>query len=133
MLKPLTVEVIVRDPGTLHRCIDCEFIWRDLEDSYPTHEEQALANFEPERAREFERVAHWVANLMERHPYQIHLRVIDAVSLEGIAKAKQFGVNFHPAVIVNHQSLYTSDRLDEAGEVIDELLGQKESRLHPAD
>ncbi len=132
MEKLLTVEVIVRDPGTLHRCIECEFIWRDLEDSYPTHEERALANFEPERAREFERVAHWVAELMERHPDQIHMRVIDAVSLEGVAKSKQFGIKYCPVVIVNHQSLYTTDTLAEANEVIDELLGQKERHLNPA-
>jgi hypothetical protein len=71
-----------------------------------------------------------VADLQEKYPNQIHLHIIDAISVEGITKSRQFGVNYHPVVIINHQSLYTLSMLDEASEVIDEILSPQHQKVN---
>jgi hypothetical protein len=124
MEKVISVEIIAFSPSLLYHCVDCETVWREIETTPHTHLEQAVANLPPDLAYEFREVSEWIAELLDRYPGQIHLRIIDAISVEGVAKSKQYGINFYPAIIVDHHFVFSEGMLNQAAIEIDRIIGE---------
>ncbi len=102
--------------------MDCEIVWGDVEPTHIAHLERAVASLPRETAQDYLHFSQWVMRLMERYPGLVNLRIIDAISVEGIAKSHQFGINFYPAVIINHHALYSWQNLDRADQAIEEIV-----------
>jgi hypothetical protein len=122
MGKIIPVDIIVFNPSILYRCVDCETIWREIETTHPTHMDMAVANLPTDLAHEYRVVSEWVAQTLDRFPNQIHLRVVDAISVEGVAKSTQYGINFYPAVVIDHHFVFSEGKLDQATEEISRML-----------
>lgn len=120
------VEIIAHNPATLYRCVDCEKVWHELEKVPHTHLEQAIASLPPGLAYEYRVVAEWIAELLDRFPHHIHLHVVDAVSVEGVKRSAEYGINFYPAVIINRHYVFSEGMLDQATEEIARLIEQNQ-------
>ncbi len=125
---PLTVEVILFNPEIFGRCMDCELIWGEEKENIvlPTHLEQAVAGLPKDIAEDYINFAQWIYHLQDSYGRDVKVRIIDAISIEGVAKSSQFGINYYPAVIVNHRKLYSWQNLEEASEEIESLMREVE-------
>ncbi len=124
MERPLTVEVIIFNPAVFNRCMDCEIVWGESEPMRHQHLEMALSNLPRETAQDYLHFSQWVMKLLDLYPDLVDVRIIDAISVEGITKSSQFGINYYPAVIINHSQLYSWQNLDEAEAHIQHIIDE---------
>ncbi len=126
LLRPLAVDIILFNPAAFNRCMDCEFIWSEMEPMHREHLEAAVATLSREEARDYMHFSKWINSLLDRYPNHVDVRIIDAISVEGITKSRQFGINYYPAVIINHCKLYSWQNLDEANMEIERIMSEYE-------
>jgi hypothetical protein len=122
MVRPLSIEVILFNPAVFNRCMDCEIVWAGEEPTHHQHLEIAVSHMPREVAQDYLDFSHWVMALLDRYPEQVDVRIIDAISVEGVAKSTQFGINYYPAVIINHNQLYSWQNLDQAVIEIERIM-----------
>lgn len=126
MNEELSVEVIVPNPVAFYECMDCETIWGEHDYTHYEHRKRAVQNFTRSEAHEYLNVAAWVVKMQQEYGDLIHVRIIDAISLEGMAKSNLYGLNAYPAVVVDHRDVYNVHTLHLASEDIADLICQKE-------
>jgi hypothetical protein len=122
MHKPLMVEIFSDHPLEMHECMNCEIIWSDIEENGHSHQQQSLAHLQGAEALECMRISGWVTNILREYGDQVQVRVIDAVSLEGVVKSAQYGIHACPAVVINHEDVYTAYLLDQASQEVEDLI-----------
>lgn len=124
MNEKLMVEVFAANPSAFNDCMDCDIIWREDPSAYFAHRQKAVMHLDEQKAHEYLNVASWIVNMQQQYETQIHIRIIDVVSLEGMAKSSQYGINAYPAVVIDHRFVYNAHTLDEASEQIARILNR---------
>jgi hypothetical protein len=122
MDKHILVEIIAFDPETIYRCMYCETVWEEKAAAHSVRLEDLVASQPGVQGQAYQEISIWAANLLRDYGDRIILRVIDATSMEGVAKSIQYDINYYPAVIVNRQMQFPEHDLDLAGEAIDRLV-----------
>lgn len=122
MKNVVQVEIIAFAPSTLDQCIYCHSNWEEEEASHAISLKQYLANLSGEHVQEYQEIAVWAAQLLREYGSRIVLRLVDAASMEAVAKSIQFNINYYPAVIVDHHASFPEWELDRATEEIARIL-----------
>lgn len=118
------VEVFASNPHAFYDCMDCDVVWGGFDSARFAHRVKAIAHLSQEEGNEYLNLASWVVQLQEKYGKLVHVRIIDAVSLEGVTKAAQYGLNAYPAVVIDHRCVYTAHALDDANGEIEAILGR---------
>ncbi len=124
--KHLVVEIITFNPEAIHHCMYCETAWEDKSAAHSVRLEDLVANLPGDHGKEVQELSLWAVDLLRRYEDRIILRVIDAASIVGTAKSMQYGINYYPAVLVDHSKAFPEWELEEARAKIDQLLGVTE-------
>jgi hypothetical protein len=122
MNKVVQVEIIAFAPGTLDQCIYCHSSWEEGEASQAVTLKQYLTSLPGDHVREYEEISVWAARLLLDYGSQVVLRLVDAASMEGVAKSLQYNINYYPAVIVDHRAAFPEWELERATAEIEKIL-----------
>ncbi len=122
MDKHILVEILTFDPEAIYHCMYCETVWEEKAASHSVRLEDLVANHPGVSAQELQEISVWAASLLRDYGDRIILRVIDATSMEGVAKSIQYHVDYYPAVIVNRRKQFPEHDLDLASEEIARLV-----------
>jgi hypothetical protein len=98
--RPLMIEIVAYAPTAFYHCTHCEVVWQETGFSRGVREEQAASALPPEMLKDYQAVSDWVRHLVRAYGDRVVLKVIDAVSLEGVWKTTRHGLRRYPAVIV---------------------------------
>lgn len=98
--RPLLVEIVAYAPTAFYHCTHCEVIWQQTGFSQGLHEEQVRSSLPPDIRQDYQTVSDWVRHLLGAHCDRVVIKVIDAVSIEGMWKTIRHGLPRYPAVIV---------------------------------
>jgi hypothetical protein len=74
---------------------------------------------------DYQRVSDWVRQTFRRHCDQVVVKIIDAASIEGFFKSLRYGVHRYPAVIIEGESRFGGNALEEASQAIARRLEEK--------
>ena len=124
MNERLMVEVFAANPMAFNDCMDCDVIWREDTSAYFAHRQKAVLHLSQEEANEYLTLASWIVKVQQQYETLVHIRIIDEVSLEGMAKSAQYGINAYPAVVIDHRFVYNAHILNEASEQIATILNR---------
>jgi hypothetical protein len=100
-MKAVDVQIIAYAPTVFYHCQHCEIAFGELGVGHRAHREQAREALPDDLRREFDDLSVGVHELIERWGNRVHVRVIDAASLEGFWKSLRYRAGRYPAVIVN--------------------------------
>src|SRR3989337_1908707 len=100
METPLLVEIIAYAPTAFYHCTHCEIAWREIQVSNQAHEEQLENSLPKELTNEYLAVSQWVNNVFQRYPDQVVIKLVDAISLEGVWLSLWHRARHYPAVII---------------------------------
>ncbi len=125
MDEPLLVEIIAYAPTAFYHCTHCEVAWREMGKSNQVQKEQLESSLPAELAQEYGAISDWVREITRQHCDKIVIKVIDAVSVEGVLKSLRYGAHRYPAIIVNHREKFMGvQALPLVGQYIHRTLGQ---------
>jgi hypothetical protein len=119
---PLLVEIIAYAPTAFYHCTHCEVIWHHAGLGPAVHTEQVEAGLPDDLARDYAAVGDWVKQIFARHGDRLVVKVVDAASLEGVAKSLRYGMRRFPAVIVAGKHKFAGTHFAPVDEVIDRRL-----------
>jgi hypothetical protein len=125
MAEPLMVEIIAYAPTAFYHCTHCEVAWREMGVSNHIHDEQVNASLPTDLALEYQAVSDWVRDVFRRHCDAVVVKVIDAASLEGVAKSVRYHVRRFPAVIIGREARFSGEidhTLQDAAAEVDRRL-----------
>jgi hypothetical protein len=105
------VEVITYAPTVFFHCQHCEVVFGQTGIGARVHRDQARESLPEDLRAEFAQVADWVHRVVERHGSRVHVRVIDAASLQGFWKSWRYGARTYPAVVVDGEERYVGPNL----------------------
>jgi hypothetical protein len=115
------VEIIAYAPTAFYHCTHCEVAWREVGVSNHVHDEQVNASLPADLALEYQAVSDWVHEVFRRHCDAVVVKLIDAASLEGVAKSVRYHVRRFPAFIIGREARFSGEinhtLLDAAAEV----------------
>ncbi len=123
-LKPIMVQVIAYAPTQYFHCRHCEVLWHeaDIASVKKFHDDAAETSIPPELLKEYKAVSEWVIDAVERYGGRVVFKVIDATSLEGLAKSIRYGIRRFPAVVVDGKTKYVGTDLQAAEGLIAQRL-----------
>jgi glutaredoxin len=110
----IRVEVITYAPTVFFHCQHCEVVLGQAGIGARIHRDQARESLPEDLRAEFAHVADWVHQVLERHGPRVHVRVIDAASLQGFWKSLRYGTRTYPAVVVDGEERYMGPNLSLA-------------------
>ncbi len=84
--------------------------------------EQAQSGLPDDLAAEYQAISDWVKRLFDRHGEGVVVKVIDAASLEGVARTLRHGLRRLPAVVVGGRHKFTGTDFRPVDEWIDTRL-----------
>ena len=114
MSKPLLVEIIAYAPTAYYHCTHCEIAWREIGVSNQAHEEQLQSSLPEELTNEYLAVSQWVNDVFQRYRGQVVIKLVDAISLEGVWLSLRHGARRYPAVIIDKRAFAGVDALKSA-------------------
>ncbi|MGH2605024.1 MAG: hypothetical protein ACRDG5_00395 [Anaerolineales bacterium] len=128
MDESLLVEIVAYAPTAFYHCTHCEVVWHHAGIGASIHAEQVDSGLPDDLAQEYRAVSDWVKGLFDDHGEKIVVKVIDAASLEGVARSLRHGLRRFPAVVVagRHKFSGTDFR------AVDEVIRQKLASVQPA-
>jgi hypothetical protein len=101
MEGPLKVEIIAYAPTAFYHCQHCELVWDQTRFSQGVRQEQINSGLPQDLLHEYAAISDWVRQLFARYCDRVAVKVIDAVSVEGVWKSLRYGVHRYPAIIVD--------------------------------
>lgn len=119
---PLLVEVIAYAPTQFFHCQHCEFVWQDIGLGQKLRADQLDSSLPADLIRDYADLSDWVRNLVNRYGDRIAVKVIDAVSLEGVWKSLRYGARRYPAVIIGGKTVRPTGDLAAAEAVLQQSL-----------
>ncbi len=122
MSKPLLVEIIAYAPTAFYYCTHCEIAWREIGMSNQAHEEQLQSGLPEDLKNDYLIVSEWVKDVFRRYRDQVVIKMIDAVSLEGVWLSLRHGARRYPAIIIGKQVFVGIDALKSAETSLGGLL-----------
>ncbi len=100
-MKPVTVKIITYAPTVFYHCQHCELTFQEMGIGERLRRQEAAEALPEDLAREYQRLSDWVRDLVARYGPRIHVRVIDAASIEGVLDSVRHRVFRYPAVVVD--------------------------------
>ncbi|MBI5351727.1 MAG: hypothetical protein HZB50_03720 [Chloroflexi bacterium] len=126
MSKPLLVKIITYAPTAFYHCTHCEIALHEIGISNQAHEEQLQSGLPEDLKNDYLIISEWVRDIFRRYRDQIVIKMVDAVSLEGIWLSLRNGTRHYPAIIIGEQAFVGIDALTPAETSLGGLL-QKQS------
>jgi hypothetical protein len=102
-MKPVSVEVITYAPTVFTHCQHCEVAFGEMGIGERLRRQEAAEALPDDLARDFQALSDWVHGLLERHGGRVHVRVVDAASVEGFVRSLRNRVGRYPAVIIDRK------------------------------
>jgi hypothetical protein len=121
-MKPLRVQVITYAPTVFYHCQHCELTFREMGIGERIRREEAAQALPDDLRREYGAVSTWLHDLAHRFGSRIHVRLVDAASIEGFFKSLIHRARRYPAVIVEGQTKFVGNDLKEAGRVVERYV-----------
>jgi hypothetical protein len=106
-MQPLLEQVITYAPTAFFHCQHCELTFKQVGFGDRVHLEQSRSSLPDDLEDEFHRVAEWVTSLHERYGDRVRVKVIDAMSLEGVWRSLRYGARRYPFVVVDGRLKHT--------------------------
>lgn len=123
--EPMMVEVVsyMLTLETID-CHNCRIAFRDIARQCNLHE-QDMKEYPEDIKRDAIRLSDWVLELSRRYPDQILIKVIDALSPQGIYKKIRYRFKKYPTFIVDHKETYTGWDKEALEAIISKCLQQR--------
>ena len=121
-MKPLKVQVITYAPTVFYHCQHCELTFREMGIGDRIRREEAAQALPDDLRREYGVVSTWLHDLAHRFGRKVHVRLVDAASIEGFFKSLIHRARRYPAVIVEGQTKYVGTDLKEADRVVERYV-----------
>jgi hypothetical protein len=99
-MQPVRIEVITYAPTFFYHCQHCELTFREIGVGEAVHRSQAREALPPDLQLEYDALAGWAHDLMERHGRAVRVKLVDAASIEGFWKSLRYRLRRYPAVII---------------------------------
>jgi hypothetical protein len=115
---PVTVQVIAYAPTAFYHCQHCELAFQEMGLGDRLRREEAKSALPDDLSREFQELSDWIRELGRRHGPRVHVRVIDAASIEGVLTSLRHRVFRYPAVIVDGREKQAGAALRDAEPII---------------
>ena len=106
MMSHVSVQVIAPALTNFFHCMHCEQIFDQADIGRQVHQEE-LDQYPGDFKQETARLANWLSDLAYRYGDQIHMRVIDPQSPEGLFKSLRYWVRQYPTFIVDGREKVT--------------------------
>ena len=123
--RPLTLQVIAYAPTVFSHCQHCEVTFQEMGIGERLRRQEAAEALPDDLGREYQALSDWVRQVVERHGPRVHIKVIDAASIEGFLKSLRYGVRRYPAVIVGGKEKRVGTDFESLGPVIDRHLAPR--------
>jgi hypothetical protein len=125
-MRPVRIEVITYAPTFFYHCQHCELTFREIGVGEAVHRSQAREALPADLQLEYEILARWAHDLMERYGRAVRVKLVDAASIEGFWKSLRYRLRRYPAVIIEGTEKHVGLDL---GPVDAALSGRLESAL----
>jgi hypothetical protein len=99
-MSHVSVQVIAPVLTNFFHCMHCEQLFEQAGIGQQVHREE-LDQYPEDVKQEAARLANWLFDLAHRYGDQIHIRVIDPQSPEGLLKSLRYWVRKYPTFIVD--------------------------------
>ncbi len=129
-MRPVRIEVITYTPTFFYHCQHCELTFREMGVGEAVHREQARSALPEDLTREYAAISAWLHELLERYGNRIHVRLVDAASLEGFWKSLRHGLKSYPAILIDGQDKHVGIDLLSLDSRIEERV-RRGSELGP--
>jgi hypothetical protein len=120
---PVTVEVITYAPTVFFHCQHCELTFSEMGLGERLRRDAAGSALPDDLAREYQELSDWVHGLLERHGRGLRIRVIDAMSIEGVIASIRHRVFRYPAVVIDGRDKRIGRDFAALDPLIDRRLG----------
>ena len=121
-MKPLNVEVIAYAPTAFFHCQHCEIAWQQTGVGDKARAEQMANNLPQDVMDDYRSLSAWIISLVNRHPGNLIVRVIDAASIEGFVASLRHRARRYPAVIIDGREVISPADLSIAQVAIERRL-----------
>jgi len=99
-MSHVSIQVIAPVLTNFFHCMHCERVFDQAGIGRQVHQEE-LDQYPKSVKQEAARLANWLFHLSDRYGGQIHIRVIDPQSPEGLLKSVRYWVRKYPTFIVD--------------------------------
>jgi hypothetical protein len=120
-MRPVTVQVITYAPTVFYHCQHCELTFQEMGIGERLRRQEAAESLPADLGRDFAAMSDWIRQIVERFGPRIHVKVIDAASIEGFVASVRYRIGRYPAVIVDGQKRVGPD-LQAAEPLIEQRL-----------
>ncbi|MGD8997654.1 MAG: hypothetical protein PVH80_06055 [Anaerolineae bacterium] len=103
---PVLLEVVANVPTDFFHCMHCERLFSEAGIGTEVRREMQ-AGYPPQMLEEAGRLSTWLQELSARWGQQLHIRVIDPQSPEGLYKSLRYWVRRYPTFIINRRKKHT--------------------------
>ena len=124
-MSHIQVDVIAPVLTNFFHCMHCEQIFNHANVGQQFHQEE-LDQYPEDFIEETVKLANLLDELIQRYDNQIHIRVIDPQSPEGLIKSIRYWVRKYPSFIINRQVKITGLDLPKLERVFQTYLGDGE-------
>jgi hypothetical protein len=121
-MKPLKVQVITYAPTVFYHCQHCELTFREMGIGDRIRREEAQQALPDDLRRDYGVISAWLHDLAHRFGRRVHIRLVDAASVEGFFKSLIHRARRYPAVIVEGPTKYVGTDLGEAKRVVERYI-----------
>ncbi len=121
-MKPVTVNVITYAPTVFYHCQHCELTFQEMGIGERLRRQEAAEALPEDLARDYQALSDWVRDIVTRYGPRIHVKVIDAASIEGVLASLRHRVFRYPAVVVDGTEKSVGSDLRAAQPIIERRL-----------
>jgi hypothetical protein len=108
-MKPVTVQVITYAPTVFYHCQHCELTFQEMGIGERLRRQEAAESLPADLGQDFAVLSDWIRQIVQRFGPRIHVKVIDAASIEGFVTSVRYRVGRYPAVIVDGEKRVGTD------------------------
>ena len=120
------VEVIAYAPTEFFHCGHCEAVFQHIDLGQRLHEEQRASQLPPDLQAEYAAISDWMVDAMARYGSHINLRLIDAVSFEGLWASLRHKSRRFPVFVIDGGEQLSGFEPERLNAAIDRRLQAKE-------
>jgi hypothetical protein len=131
-MKPVSVEVITYAPTVFTHCQHCELAFGEVGIGERLRRQEAAEALPDDLARDFQALSDWVHALLERHGGRVHVKVVDAASVEGFVRSLRNRVGRYPAVIVDREEKQIGSDFRTLDQLIDRRVAAAVTAAAPS-
>ncbi|MBV8083697.1 MAG: hypothetical protein JO247_02665 [Chloroflexi bacterium] len=95
------VEIIAYAPTEFFHCQHCELVFNQVDFGRREHAHQRETQLPPELMAEYQAIADWAEAALQRYGEAVQLKLVDAVSIEGVLESIRHRSRRFPVFVVN--------------------------------